>query len=185
MRHKLQWNYEFITAVAAVFIGACALVVSIVQTRVMLRQQRASVWPIVNWGISVHMDSNQNMGDFEIYAENKGIGPAVIQQVILIYKNQRFPEDSIMKITTGKMMNFQGKTMHLDQQNLTGAVLGANEQQSLIRADLGSGGDSLANQFLQAIYKKELDIIICYQNMYEEKWSVHDQNKVREVNNCP
>ncbi len=186
MSKQPSWNYELIAAMSAVFIGACALLVSILQTRMMLQQNSASIWPSVSWGLSVNIDGTKGMGNFELYAENKGVGPAIIEHVALLYKNKTFPEDSIINITFDKIISFSQKdnTMLIRQASLNGSILASNERKYLFHAEIRNGGDSLAQQFLQAMYRKDLDIMICYSDVYKRRWIVRDQNKVTKTRKC-
>ncbi len=71
-----------ITAVAAVFIGLCALVVSIYQVQIMRQQQRelseqrrAEVWPHLEFG------KGEYGREVRFMLVNTGVGPARIERV--------------------------------------------------------------------------------------------------------
>jgi len=69
-----------LVAVSAVFIGVCALVVSLYEAKLMREEQRLSVLPILELGRShyTHDDTPENWR-LSLHAENVGIGPAVIK----------------------------------------------------------------------------------------------------------
>ena len=64
-----------VVALAAVLVGVCALVVSVVQARVMQEQQHASVWP------SLVVTRSHNESGLRVLVTNPGLGPAVIRDV--------------------------------------------------------------------------------------------------------
>jgi len=65
-----------IAALAAVAIGVAAIVVSVVQVRIMREEQQASVWPRLGIGTGYTPGKY-----YEFAVHNKGIGPAVIKSV--------------------------------------------------------------------------------------------------------
>jgi hypothetical protein len=63
-------------AVIATFVGLCALCVSGYTAYVQRQQVRAAVWPILEFGSS-------NAPDIHFSLANKGVGPAIIRNVIV------------------------------------------------------------------------------------------------------
>ena len=63
-------------AVIATFVGFCALCVSGYTAYVQRQQVRAAVWPILEFDSS-------NAPDIHFTLANKGVGPAIIRQVMV------------------------------------------------------------------------------------------------------
>jgi len=63
-------------AVIATFVGLCALCVSGYTAYVQRQQVRAAVWPILEFG-------SGNAPDIHFTLANKGVGPAIIRNVIM------------------------------------------------------------------------------------------------------
>src|SRR5207302_5893557 len=63
-------------AVIATFVGVCALCVSGYTAHVQRQQVRAAVWPILQFDSS-------NAPDIHFTLANKGVGPAIIRNVIV------------------------------------------------------------------------------------------------------
>lgn len=80
---RVRVNFELWLTVSAVVISVCALVVSVVQTRIAREQQHASVWPYLQLR-EEPMDDN-----LTIYLENNGVGPAIVKRVEVHFQNQR------------------------------------------------------------------------------------------------
>lgn len=72
---------EMITALAAVFIGVCAIAVSLYETTLMRQQLKGSVWPHLSVGHSYNNDG------FRYLVSNDGVGPARIQYAIIRVDN--------------------------------------------------------------------------------------------------
>jgi hypothetical protein len=71
---------EMLVGVSAVFIGVCALVVSLYETQLMREEQRASVLPILEMGRSHYTrKESPEKWRLSLHVENVGIGPAVIR----------------------------------------------------------------------------------------------------------
>ena len=68
---------EMIVGVSAVFIGVCALIVSIYETRLMRQQQQAAVLPILELGRSHYVTgADEDNWRLSLHTSNVGIGPA-------------------------------------------------------------------------------------------------------------
>src|SRR5205823_4859141 len=63
-------------AVIATLVGVCALCVSAYTAYVQRQQVRAAVWPILEFDSS-------NAPDIHFTLANKGVGPAIIRQIIV------------------------------------------------------------------------------------------------------
>src|SRR5918996_447484 len=67
---------DMLVALSAMVVGVCALVVSIVEVRIMRDEQRANAWPRV--------EALVNTGDnYVIRLVNKGFGPALIKGLMV------------------------------------------------------------------------------------------------------
>jgi len=70
---------EMLVGLSAVFIGVCALVVSLYEASLMREEQRASVLPIIELARSHYTkEDSPDKWRLSLHAENVGIGPALI-----------------------------------------------------------------------------------------------------------
>jgi len=87
---------EYIIAYAIALISICALVVSILQTRIMSEQRglmheqaKAAVWPRISLGVSKsHSQENSQIIDYKIYMSNAGVGPAIVKFVKVSFEGK-------------------------------------------------------------------------------------------------
>ncbi len=78
---KKRIEPEMLVGISAVFIGICALFVSLYETSLMRKEQRASVVPLLELSRSYFVESNGSEERRErlyLQVENVGIGPARI-----------------------------------------------------------------------------------------------------------
>ncbi len=77
---KKKTNYfspDKLIAYSAVLIGLCALVVSVYEANIFRQQQKASVWPFLEFSVT------SNSEGFSYNIQNKGVGPAIIKWVVV------------------------------------------------------------------------------------------------------
>jgi len=85
-----------IIAMGVTVISLCALLVSLMQTSIMREERellrehsRASVWPRIELGMSkAHHPDNGSITHFSFRLTNSGIGPAIITDVKMTYKDK-------------------------------------------------------------------------------------------------
>lgn len=70
---SLKFNTEFLVALSAILVSLITLFVYIFQARIMQEQKYASVWPYIEWDMTISSEG------FQIAVTNKGIGPAIIK----------------------------------------------------------------------------------------------------------
>ena len=84
-----------IIALGVTLISACALVVSINQTRIMteqrelmFKQAKAQVWPHIAMGVSKGHNRDGSIAAFELGMGNAGVGPAIVKGVRVTYRGR-------------------------------------------------------------------------------------------------
>lgn len=102
-------------AVIATFVGICALCVSGYTAYVQRQQVRAAVWPILEFDSS-------NSPDIHFTLANKGVGPAIIRQVIVKVDDQPVRNwHEAMEKLVGPGQNF------FSESDMNGRVFAAGE----------------------------------------------------------
>lgn len=85
---------EMLVGLSAVFIGVCALVVSLYEAHLMREEQRAAVIPLLELGRSHYVDhsgANPEKWRLSLHAENVGIGPAIIRDFVVTVDGEPQP----------------------------------------------------------------------------------------------
>ena len=89
LRSLLKVNTDRVLSVTAILIGVATFSIYLVQTRLIVEQQHANVWPCV---LVAYNNSGERQGkeSFEVTVKNKGIGPAIVKRVDILYKGKRY-----------------------------------------------------------------------------------------------
>jgi hypothetical protein len=165
-----------IGSAVAVVVSSFALFVSFYQARIAERQAHASVWPYLSIDYDIN-DQGQRIG-FIWTVENNGLGPALIQSVIVSVddKPQRNWDEvskalGITKSFSSTMSEVSGRVLPPDTNRET--TIDAIHVISAPEAKLFYEG------------RKRLAMEICYCSVYEECWAAHfGKQKVDKVERC-
>ncbi|MEP7267301.1 MAG: hypothetical protein ABI844_06700 [Saprospiraceae bacterium] len=155
-------------SLAAVFVGICALVVSIYQSRIFRKQQFATVWPYIEPKVEY---SNNT---FALILQNKGTGPAIM-------KDMAIELDGIM---TTNYQTFLKDLLHTDKfKGISisvprNTVLSAGERVEVLSAQLQ---DSVFIQ--QTDFGSRTVLRLCYCSIFGDCWNYED-GKVTETKEC-
>ncbi len=170
-RHRLRSlvflrKPDMIVALAATVTSICALIVAVQQTQIMQEQQRASAWPHLEWLPS-------NVPDFRITVSNKGLGPAIVEDVRIRYNGKDYGADIerlFRQVPGADTLNFITSTVK-------GRVVAPGESiDMLLIRDPDKG------RFF-TILNGQPSIEICYRSVYGEYW-VSQGVQVRKVERC-
>ena len=149
-------SLEMTLALLAVLISTLTLFVYIRQANIMQDQQRTSVWPYVevlpSWGPH----------GLYLVAENKGVGPALVKDVIMTLDGKRIGDlDSVFLLAMDTTFTEYGYS------TLNGRVLAAGEKIQVFQIDNPEVGD----QVRAALMRKKFEYEVCYCSIYEDCWT--------------
>ena len=150
----------------AIFISCLALVVSIMQTRIMQKQSQAAVWPRLT-------NSNSYGADyFKIYIENEGVGPAIVKSITYRYADTSFHLISDLAYYIAKL-----ESEEIQKSVKTNYTLSNIEPNSVVavgeKVDVFVANDSLATH-LGKKYLLKSDIIVDYCSIYDVCWRMEN-----------
>jgi len=169
-------------AVVATFVGFLALCVSGYTAYMQRQQVRAAVWPILQF------DSG-NAPDIHFTLANKGVGPALIQNVIVKVDNQP------VKNWDEAMKKLLGPGEHLfSESDMNGYVLAPNE--SIIVVTLRDANNNplvfdKSNPLWVTMNKERFRVTaeICYCSTLDECWTLRagglTPGTTTETRHCP
>ena len=169
-------------AVVATFVGFLALCVSGYTAYMQRQQVRAAVWPILQF------DSG-NAPDIHFTLANKGVGPALIRNVIVKVDNQP------VKNWDEAMKKLLGPGEHLfSESDMNGYVLAPNE--SIIAVTLRDANNNplvfdKSNPLWVTMNKERFRVTaeICYCSTLDECWTLRagglTPGTTTETRHCP
>ena len=147
----------FAASFGAAGLAVAALIVSVIETRIMREEQHMSVWPRVIAATSRKQDG------FVVVLQNKGLGPAQIRAVRV-----RTPDG----VHTEWYPAFESLLGHAPPNfyfsTIGGAVLMPGEEVDAVTMPRGRSADSLQSA------AADLGLDICYCSAYEDCWWLTD-----------
>ncbi len=180
---KKFWSMEMMVAVASIFVGFCALAITAVQTYIMREQQYASVWPSVSFGIgNSNINDRDSTANFEMLIWNKGIGPAIIKDIKIIYQGIVYEDWQRQQV-------FQAMTGTNEHVPYGFASIGKNRvMQAGENIQWCQFGPSLKSykviKAMETSPQEDFDIIIFYSDIYGHTWVVRRHDRTEECNDC-
>ena len=168
-------------AVIATLVGFCALCVSAYTAYVQRQQVRAAVWPILEFDSS-------NAPDIHFTLANKGVGPAIIRQVIVKVDGQ--PVRNWMEV----LEKILGPGYLFSESDMNGYVFAAGESRTVF-TPRDSENNPLnfdkSNPVWVKMNRERLRITaeICYCSTMGECWTLRAGGPTRsitaETRRCP
>jgi hypothetical protein len=161
-------NSEKILAVMATIVSACALMVSVFQVQSERKQQYASVWPSVSVSIVTRLEDDSTSNQIAFVVANKGVGPAIVEEVELWYNGQLFTNETTFGekvLGVSSIHQVAGSINQIWEDK----VIASNEELEWIRVN----GYEPTEKFRKAISEGLIQARIQYKSVYDERWEVN------------
>lgn len=168
-------------ALIATFVGVCALCVSGYTAYMQRQQVRAAVWPILEYETS-------NAPDVHLSVANKGVGPAIIKNVIVRVDGQ--PVKNWKEV----LEKFLGPGRHpASESDMSGHVFSPGESMTIL-APHDDHDNPLSydrsNPFWTQMNKdrERISVEICYCSTLGECWTLRSGStgsSTTETSRCP
>jgi hypothetical protein len=169
-------------ALIATFVGVCALFVSGYTAYMQRQQVRASVWPILEFYSS-------NAPDIHFTLANKGVGPAIIQNVIVKVDGQPMRNwGEVFEKLLGP------GEYHASEHDFSHHVLSAGESMDVL-TPFAPDGNPIKFDRSNALWAKmdkdrfRVTVEICYSSTLGECWLLRaggqTTSDTTEVGHCP
>jgi len=147
---------EMLFATFAILISMSTLFVYIYQSNLMKQQQKMSVWPYLNYGPSWGQDY------FIVDLINKGIGPAIIENVTITYDGKEIEGiESIMKLVPDSI-----RGSYSFSSLPPGLVIMAGEALTLLNVT----EPRAVAYIMENILTDKLYMAVCYSSVYGDTW---------------
>jgi hypothetical protein len=169
-------------AVVATFVGFLALCVSGYTAYMQRQQVRAAVWPILQFDSS-------NAPDIHFTLANKGVGPALIRNVVVRVDNQP------VKNWDEAMTKLLGPGEHLfSESDMNGYVLAPNESITVVTMHDANNSPLVfdkSNPLWVTMNKERFRVTaeICYCSTLGECWTLRagglTPGRTTETRHCP
>jgi hypothetical protein len=165
-KKKKKLSAEMITAISAVFIGVCAIGISLYETSLIRQAQKGSVWPALGGGYSYNQDG------FSYLFENAGVGPAIIEYIVLTVDGEPVENWSQffdkLGIDIGNYLVTQA----------SGRIISPQSRVDILSIPPQENIDEFARQ------QSRVDVEVCFCSVYDDCWVITMTERAKEVANC-
>lgn len=173
-RKKISYRLkaDTVIAVSAVIISLCALVISIIETRVMRQQQQVAVYPHLD------LDFEYSNEGYSITLSNKGQGMAFVENVQIWYKDKYFTDWKDIAdyfLPEGHQISY---SIYFTN-SVVDEILSPDEEVILFKIPWSESSRSLVEQHFP-----KLSMEICYCSIMDECWSLNSQAKRPQLGSC-
>ena len=168
-----------IIAIGVTIISICALIVSIMQTRIMAEQRilmheqaKVSVWPRLEISRGKgHSPTDYKVTSYVLNITNAGVGPAIVTDMRVSY------DDKVAKSWGYVFLNFNlpdSIPTYIGNADINNSIVKIGQDLTFLNLD---GNLELAQKYFE--HENNIKIEVWYKSIYGDKWKV-----TYEKNNC-
>lgn len=153
-----RFSFSQIASGFAVILSLFSLFVSVMELSSIQEQQRANVWPYLQ------LTGSYTQEGFKVELQNKGVGPAIVNELKLHYANKTYSNlDNMIVATLGPEDAFSYEVYKAS--NPTKSVVASGEVINLFSVPWEPRTRRLIENWEQGA-----NMVICYCSIHEECW---------------
>lgn len=158
-QRQAGFNFDRLASVFAVALSIAAILVSVAEVYAVRAQQRAAVWPHLN------ISESYSEAGFRLRLTNKGVGPALMSDVRLIFDGAQVTDlDKLIIDTLGPEDAFSYDRYSVS--NPSNSVVAAGETVTLFAVPWDP-----QTRKLISLWNGKIDVQTCYCSIHGECWS--------------
>ncbi|MBE16858.1 MAG: hypothetical protein ABNH00_04580 [Dokdonia sp.] len=177
MAKLTSWSSDKIVGVSAMGISFITLLIFLYQTNLMRKQNHLSILPYVAISIS---DDPAN-ATYRLSLMNHGVGPAIIDQVVIKYKGEVIDLAQYDHVT---LRFLQERRRSLDSLKSfsyatleKGMAIPANTTYTILEAKQSAKDYALLKEALESIIAEGLYFEIYYSSIQQEHWRISNASQ--------
>lgn len=175
-KNKIKWNSERLLSFSAMTISFITLVIFIYQTNLMRKQNYLSILPYVMLSTS----ANKETQTFEVNLVNHGVGPAIIESVILKYKGKQHDlinyENHLYTFLVSQVPALDSiKTVSSSTLD-KGMAIPANYKYNVLSVGNSEKDYQLILDNINRLLDEGLDYEIIYKSIQNERWLIRNNS---------
>ncbi|MDY8137962.1 hypothetical protein [Aquimarina sp. 2201CG5-10] len=169
---KKYFNSERLLSFAAILLSVCTLIVFVYQTRLIQKQQYASVYPHLQ--IGNHGTGNIN---YKYILSNDGVGPALLKTIRVIDSTGKVYND--LKPYVSANIKKSDSISFTYSNLIVGMIIPAGKSIEVISFN----GSKIkgANKLSEILNQKDLVIEVEYKSIYNESWKISNRSYIPEL----
>jgi len=161
LKKRIPMNWERAIAALALALSVTAILVSLLEVSTVRSHVKATVWPHLS------LDTQSSADGTTIQLKNKGVGPALVQDIVMKLDGKVMTDiETAIIDTLGADTLVQNKSYK--QADVSNQVVAAGET-----VDLFSIVSSDDTDELMRIWSSQLDIQMCYCSIQEDCWTTY------------
>lgn len=176
-RLKLKWNSDKILSLSAMSISFLTLIIFIYQTNLMSKQNFLSILPY----LQISTSDNKAENTFSLDIKNHGVGPAIIESVIIYYKGEKHD----LRDYDNYFYNYlKSETPVLDSVNFfsyatlgRGIAIPANSNYNVFKVFESEKDYDLLTKSIGELLRKGMRYEITYRSIQNEHWMIHSDSE--------
>lgn len=177
MTKSTSWNSDKIVGISAIGISFITLLIFLYQTNLMRKQNHLSILPYV----AISITDNPANATYRLSLINHGVGPAIIDQVVLKYKGEIID----MAQYDNVMLEFlKDRHPHLDSLKAfsyatleKGMAIPANTTYTVLEAKQSARDYAILKDALEGMIEQGLYFEIYYSSIQQEHWRISNATK--------
>lgn len=150
---------------SAVVVSMATLFVYIYQARIMQSQQYSSVWPYIEWTMTISSD------DIYLSVVNKGVGPAKIGKTSMAFDEEEVTD---IRAMLRKVIHDRFDSLDVFGSVVENRVMAPGEEIRLFQIH-GERLDEIED--IMSLFSR-VQYTICFCSIYDECWTSHGVNVV-------
>lgn len=177
MAKKIKWNSERILSLSAMTMSFFTLIIFIYQTNLMSRQNYLSILPYLS--ISVSDNAGDNTFGFSI--ENFGVGPGIIESVMVKHKGESFDladfNDEVLIFLKNRVPELDSLKVISSSTLDKGKAIPVNSKYNIMEVKNSQEDYELLRNSLYKLLEEGLYFEIIYRSMQNERWMITNNTK--------
>ena len=162
------WTTDKILSLAAIFISFITLYIFIRQTNIMERQSHLSVMPY----LLIETSENSGNQTYSVDLVNHGVGPAIIDQVVIRYKGREYRQQ-LMDFFRAELEGMDSVRAINVKTVLKGQAIRSGDGINLLTVGGGSRSYSDFVKVVKQLTGRRFDYEVRYQSIYGHRWKIH------------
>lgn len=172
MVKKIKWNSERILSLSAMTMSFFTLIIFIYQTNLMSRQNYLSILPYLSISTSNNADGNT----FSFSIENFGVGPAIIESIMVKHKGESF---DLADFNYEVLTFLKTRAPELDSLKVIsystldkGLAIPVNTSYNIMEVKNSQKDYQLLSNSLNKLLEEGLYFEIIYSSIQNERWMI-------------
>lgn len=173
---KKFWTSDKLVGIVAIFISLITLIIFVKQTNIMEKQSRLSVMPY----LLIETSDNGLEKTFTIDIVNYGVGPAIIEEIQILYNKKTYTMD-FHEFAISQFPEMDSINIINSSSIDPGLAISSEGVRTMIKV---GGTEDDYTKFLQLFSKiladDGFDYMIKYRSIYNDHWIIRDSKNFPE-----